>query len=232
MPDRYFPFRRLGFERNPFGALTRDEWAAIAVLPPAVAAALEADPAHLQLIGEKGFGKTTVLLWLAEHFGEAGERVAYERLPEGERRFHTDLGGLDRFLLDEAQRLGGRHRARLLRAAARGLRLIVASHDDLGAAFAQRGLPLATVHLAAAVTRDHLETVLARRLAAFAFDDPPRVSLTPEAVALLWETYGGDLRASELLLYEVFQRLDAPGAITRSSLAQALASHDPGRASR
>jgi hypothetical protein len=221
MPEQFFRFYRLGLRCNPFRALTREEWAAVAVLPEALADALEVGFDHLQVLGEKGRGKTTALLALAEHYADAGDRVAYERIPEGKRRFQTSLRDLDRFLLDEAQRLAPRQRERLLRAASGGLRVVIASHDDLSAHFARRGLPLFSVRLEEGSTRGHLERVLARRVVYFALDEgAAQTYLTPDAIAALWETFGDDLRGVESLLYEVFQRLEAPGPVTTSVLWQ------------
>ncbi len=220
MTPRYFPFEALGLRRNPFGALTREEWADVAVLPAPVRELLARGFDHLQLLGARGRGKTTHLLALARHFTEAGERVAYERLPPGQRRYQTDLAGLDRFLLDEAQRLDPRARGRLLRAARGGLRLALGSHTDLRRAFARHGLALTIRQIAQAASPDHLAAILARRVAWFALDDPPRVSFSPGAVAYLHRVFGDDLRAIENHLYHVFQALDTPRALTAADVAR------------
>lgn len=222
MRSRYFPFHTFGLRRNPFGALTREEWAAVAVPPEPVAAALEAESGHVQILGEKGRGKTTALLWLTARLADRDERATYEYLPEGRHRFLTDPSGLACFLLDEAQRLSRRERRRLIRAAGEGTRLIFSSHLDLAKGFARHGLPLATIRLEETITRQQFEAVLTRRLAYFALADDPGVSFTPGAVDVLWTAFGADLRALEACLYEVFQALDAPGPVTRSTLTRWL----------
>lgn len=216
--SRYFPFDALGLRCNPFGALTRDEWASLAILPESLLAALQAGSGYLQVIGERGRGKTTCLLGLAQHFVSAGERVIYERIPEGQRHCETGLTGLDRFLLDEAQRLSPWQRGQLLRAAAGGLRIVLGSHADYTRHFARHRLHLYTVRIADAASPAHLAAILARRLDCFAFDHPPRVGFTPDAVEYLHRTYGTDLRAVENALYHVFQRLAAPGDLTAADL--------------
>lgn len=222
MTSPYFPFHALGFRCNPFRVLTDDEWADIAVLPGAVASVVESGFAHLQVLGALGHGKTTTLLGLAARFRQDGRRVAYEYLPEGQPQFHTSLSGLDVFLLDETQRLNRGERDRLLSAvqhARGGLTLVLSSHDDLGPLFAKRGLSLTTVHLDEAASPDHLGLVLARRLSYFALDkNAPGVILTPDAVRYLHETFGGNLRAIQYFLYEVFQRLKGKGAISADYL--------------
>lgn len=232
MNNSYFPFHALGFRCNPFRVLTDDEWADIAVLPDAVASVVESGFAHLQVSGPLGHGKTTTLLGLAARFRRESQGVVYEYLPVGQSQFHTSLSGLDVFLLDETQRLNRSERDRLLSAAQalpkvrnlrEGLQLVLSSHDDLAPLFAKRGLPLTNVHLDEAASPDHLGLVLARRLSYFALDrTAPGVILTPDAVRYLHETFGGNLRAMQYFLYEVFQRLKSKGAITADDLKDGL----------
>jgi hypothetical protein len=223
--DPYFPFHALGFRSNPFRALTDEEWAAIVVLPEAVLQAA-AGGGHLQVLGEMGRGKTSTLLGLAEHFRHEGRVVTYEYLPIGKDTFKLALAGLQVFLLDEAQRLRPSERRRLLTAARGGLRLIVGSHEDLAPAFTGAGLSLSTVRLET-TGRAHLEAILARRLDHFALGDrQPRVTLDPSAAKYLEATFGNNLRAMERFLYEVFQHLEAPVALTAESL-KAMANSNP-----
>ncbi len=222
MAGPYFPFHALGFKSNPFRALADDEWAEVAVLPDAVLSILASGFAHLQVLGEMGHGKTTILLGLAARFRREGKRVTYEYLPEGQCEFHTGLDGLDVFLLDEAQRLTVNERGRLTstaQLAGGGLHLVLGSHDDVTPLFASRGLLLATVHLDDADSISHLSAVLARRLDYFALaQESPGATLTLDAVHYLHETFGGNLRAAQYFLYEVFQRLKHQGAITAEHL--------------
>jgi len=215
MPSPFLPFYALGFSRNPFGALTRDEWAEVAVLPPALAKPIT----YLQLIGPKGCGKTTHLLALADRCAAGGETVAYEHLSPGQHRFTTPLDGLDRFLLDEAQRLGPFARGSLLRAAARGLRLVIATHRDLSPHAARHDLRFTTLCLPAQSSPDHLRAVIDRRLARFALTTPPPVTLASDAVDWLWTAYGANLRAALDHLYEVFQRCHVPAVLCARDLA-------------
>src|SRR5574341_106883 len=109
MVHTFFPFHRLNLTRNPFGSLAPEEWAEIVILPREVIEAVEAGCKYFQIVGEKGRGKTSVLLGLKRLLvrkGIPGAAIAYERIPEGGRHFHTALDGLEWFLLDEAQRLG------------------------------------------------------------------------------------------------------------------------------
>lgn len=213
----YFPFHALGFRCNPFRAVTDDEWMDIAILPEPVAEIAAKGFVNLQVLGEKGYGKTTTLLALAAQFKREGKRIAYEHIEEGRSQFTTEFGGLDVFLLDEAQRLSERERERLLAALPEngdGLHAVLGSHDDLTPLFARRGLPLTTVRYDT-TTLTHLAAVTHRRLTYFASGtDTPSVTLSPDAVRYLHTTFGGDIRETEMLLYEVFQRLRERGEIT------------------
>ncbi|MBI3243991.1 MAG: ATP-binding protein [Chloroflexi bacterium] len=231
MINPYFPFHALGFRCNPFRVVTDDEWAEIAVLSGAVESAVAAGFVHLQVLGALGHGKTTTLLGLAARFRQDGKRVVYEYLPEGQTQFHASLSGLEVFLLDEAQRLNRGERDRLLSAAQQargGLTLVMSSHDDLAPLFAKRGLSLTTAHLDKAASPDHLSAVLEQRLSYFALDNnAPGVILTPDAARYLHETFGGNLRAMQYFLYEVFQRLKSKGAITADYLRTQAAIFGP-----
>jgi hypothetical protein len=203
----YFFHHRLGYRSNPFGALTRAEWTAVAFIPPAVQTILDEGFSHLQLLGAKGCGKTTTLLKLAAHFENEGKRVVYEYLADGQNHFESDLAGVDLFVLDEAQRLNRRERRRWLAA---GSKYIFSSHEDLSPLFKQA---IKTVGVDTAVSLPHYHTWIQRRLAYFALLDVPCVVLSGAAVAYLYHTFGPDMREAEYFLYEVFQQDWAPGEI-------------------
>ncbi|MBI5303729.1 MAG: hypothetical protein HY868_16455 [Chloroflexi bacterium] len=220
MSNRYFPFHALGLQCNPFRALTDDEWADIAVLPDAFIATIERDNAHVQILGARGFGKTTMLLALAARFKRAGKRVAYEYRAEGQSRFTTDADSLDVFLLDEAQRLGSRERNRLLGAASH-TRLVLGTHTDFTREFARHGLPLTALRLEPA-TAAHLAAILQTRLDYFARGESRAITFTPDAIQFLSQRFGGDLRALDHFLYDVFQRLERAEPITAERLRAIL----------
>jgi hypothetical protein len=221
MTHRYFPFHALGLRCNPFRALTDDEWAEIAILPSELAMFYDGDSAHLQVLGEAGRGKTTTLLGLTAYFRRMGRCATYEYLADGQHRFSTETRDLDLFCLDEAQRLIERERRRLAAILRRGhLRVVLGSHEDWCRFFRCHALSLATLNLDVG-TEGHFRAALERRLEYFAIRGSPEVAFTFEAVRYLWETRGGNLRAAERLLYEVFQSLRQPGRITLERLQAA-----------
>lgn len=221
----YFPFHASGFRCNPFRALTLGEWAEVAMVPEPLEAALSAGFSHLQILGEKGTGKTSALLALTRQWAREGRRVAYEYLPEGRTSFHTGTDGLDVFALDEAQRLCAAERARLLLLASGSpdrRRLVLGSHEDLAPLFSRHALPLVSVRIDT-FTGAHIATVLERRLDYFALAGKPRATLTAGAHRYLQERFVADLRQAEHFLYEAFQRLKPTGPIGADQLRETAA---------
>jgi replication-associated recombination protein RarA len=217
--DPFFPFHALGLRGNPFRALTDDEWADVAILGESFAAALDRD-AHVQILGPAGSGKTTALLGAVDRLTRDGRRVAYEYIPAGRHRFTTRTADLDVFALDEAQRLDRWQRWRLLRLLCRSrqsLRLLLATHEDLTPLFARHRLQLATTH-ADRVAEADLAAILDRRLRRFAIGGESSIAFAPDAVRWLGESFGSDLRRLMHFLYEVFERLTAPGVINSTDL--------------
>jgi hypothetical protein len=193
---------------NPFVAATHEEWAGFAVLQPSIIEAVEANGNAIQLLGERGRGKSTTLRGLEQWLTRRGQRAAYEYLSPGKRHYSTTLGAnLDAFLLDEVQRLWWWSRWRLLnQVIAHQIRLIFASHRDLTALLRLKGLELQSFRLGN-LHHAQLDMILARRLDYFAVDGRSRVRFSQDAIAYLLERFGSDQRAIEYYLYEVFQSL-------------------------
>jgi len=223
-------FRDIGFECNPFRALTREEWIAAAVIPESVRRLVQAG-GHVQILGETGAGKTTALLALEDEFRRGGRSCAYENIPPKANRFHTKLIGLDVFLLDEAQRLSGgflffgNERGRLIRAAKKGVRLILGSHEDLTEIFRAATLILRTVRLEPPGA-ERLSEILERRLSLFACQ-ADRAGFSEESVEWLRGKFSGDLRTMEFFLYDYFQVERPAGIIRAEPLREALPAFTP-----
>jgi hypothetical protein len=192
------PFARLNLRWNPFGEPAREDRGGLAVanLPEL----RPGDP--VQIIGERGRGKTTHLLALAARHPGA----VYECVPEDSDRFtHApEDGGV--YLLDEAQRARPGLLRRLL---GRPLSVALGTHGDLSGA---AGRPLRTVR-AGGMEPDRLEEVLRRRIE-WARRGPGPVPRVPaEAVRRLIGRHGDDVRAIEGVLYELLQEMKEPGDV-------------------
>ena len=216
MIERFFPFHSLQLHSNPFRALTDEEWMRVAVLRDDVRMIVD-QPQSVQILGAMGSGKTTTLLGLVAVLRERGFRVAYEYVPHGQRHFTTDTTHLAVFLLDEVQRLGWWERRRLLRLGQHGVRLIMGSHADLMGPCTRAHVPLTTISLDQ-INHTQLATILHRRIAWAAVDQPPNIIFAPDAIDFLWSMFGVQLRAMEHFLYDVFQRLEQPGVLTAAQL--------------
>lgn len=205
---RRFHFQRLGFERNPFGALTQEEWQAVGVMADVVretAVSPTSPPPYLQLIAPKGIGKTSNLLQLFSYAQEMGQRVAFERLGEGEHHLKSDLDAFDLLILDEAQRLYPQDWWRLLRWCKQtGNQLFFSSHVNVGLLFKGWGLPLVTIRLLRHGSAQHWQTAVNKRLRYFACASA-YLCISAEGMTFLYAHFQGNFRATEWFLYEVWQ---------------------------
>lgn len=223
IPAQFLRFQRLGLQRNPFGSLTQAEEDALLVPTPDIYIWANASES-LQLMGERGRGKTSLLRATLHQIVQQGQDFAYESLPEGHNRITTSLNYLDGFALDEAQRLSWWHKHRLFWQM-RGRRLLITTHDDLGGWFRLYGLPYRTVQVAQFMTPPRVANILIRRIDFFALEGGPHISLSNGALAWLWDRYGDDIRSTEQALYKVFQQVDQPGPITANFLETVIHDH-------
>ena len=198
------PFSAQGYARNPFGALTNDEWTAVAILPQVIRDVLPHGCRHVQVLGPKGSGKSTTLRKMAAELAAQGRRVAYEYLPEGQHNFTTDLCDLEIFCLDEVQRLRWWHLRRLIQWGGSQGRLILGSHRDVARWFGRQRPFLSTFYLPDLITREHWQKALTARLNYFANGDQP-FTLSAEDITHLYEKFSADMREGEYYLYEVWQ---------------------------
>ena len=131
------PFCHLNLRRNPFGELMPDERIPLAIveIQPALDH-LTLPRSSVQIVGEKGNGKTTHLLAIARHFPES----VYVHIPEGQRCVIPVDG--EPLLIDEAQRLTLRQRWQIL---CSGRRLILGTHQDFANALRRAKRPVLTL---------------------------------------------------------------------------------------
>ncbi|HUT88459.1 MAG TPA: hypothetical protein VMY37_03095 [Thermoguttaceae bacterium] len=200
-PPRGLPFGHLNLRRNPFGEWELSSWAGLAVVDvDRFVSRLEQPGYAVQLMGDKGRGKTTHMLAIQRRFPDApyvhvGEDffVRRPRIPHG----HP-------LLVDEIQRLSPRRRRRLFR---RRVSLVVGTHEDLHSELAESGFDVETVHVGGALDAPRLREILNRRIEA-ARRGPGRLpQVTIRTSRTMIGRFGDDVRAIQWHMYDLFQTL-------------------------
>jgi hypothetical protein len=192
------PYLYLNLRRNPFGELTREERAELAIVDVAPwRQYLSDDRAVLQFIGPCGHGKTTHLLAIER----AIPGMAYVYLPEMKPRPAVPV--CRPMIVDEAQRLSWWQLRSVLR---HGGPLVFGTHTDLSKHIVRAGLCVQTVEVAAQVSATRLAQILNRRIDASRVASSPTPRITEAHAVRLQLAFGADVRAIEHHLYDQFQR--------------------------
>jgi len=193
------PFFLLNLRRNPFGELTVAERTRLAIVECDVALQhLKSPRSVIQIIGEKGYGKTTHLLSLAIHF--AGH--AYIHIPEDQRVVIPAAG--DPLFIDEAQRLTLFQRLQTFRS---NRRLILGTHTDFEKKLCRADRPVMTIAADQFTNASRVHNLLNARIE-FARRGPgPIPSITLKTAANLFTQFGSDIRGMEHSMYHAFQQL-------------------------
>lgn len=183
--------------RNPFGELSRQERAEAAVvdLEPIVTR-IEASHTAVQLVGDRGRGKTTRLLALAQHFHDA----CYVSLPED--RPCPAIPDGSPLLIDEAQRLS---RAALRAIFRHGLPTVLATHRDLTRTLERFGYQVFTERVGDRNDVELVWSLLNRRIEASRLEDGPVPVVSLKVASRLVQRFGDDIRSMEHFLYEQVQ---------------------------
>jgi hypothetical protein len=193
------PFSHLNLRRNPFGELTAAERTVLAVVDCSEALQHLAMPrAVVQVIGEKGFGKTTHLLALAAHFADN----AYVHIPEGQRGEIPESG--EPLLIDEAQRLTLTQRWQTFRS---DRRLILGTHTDFQSVLRRADRPILTIAANQFTNELRVHTLLNARIQCARRDNGPIPSVTTSTASKLFRQFGSDIRSIEHAMYDTFQQL-------------------------
>jgi len=215
----------MGLRGNPFRVLPPTELPQL-YTPPLQGEGPRADEIagsrsrFIQILGDRGFGKSTLLAAVRGRLEEAGEPCEHRYFPPThDGGFVEPAAGASVLLVDEAQRLGRKAR-RAARVWAEGgdRRLIATTHEDLRRAF---GDGVETLRLEKVDAR-MIERVFRRRLE-HAGADGESIRLTPRAARWLERAGGGCLRRVEELCYEVFQRVEpSPRLVIDDKLLERL----------
>ena len=192
------PWSWCNLRRNPFGELTRDERAQLAVVDAdSIADQVSQNHSALQFIGDCGRGKTTRMLALAGRLPQS----SYVYLPEDQPCPAIALGRP--ILIDEAQRLPRRVRRQVF---ASGLPLVLATHRDLSGPLRRSGYQVITQRIGDDNTAQHVAKLLNRRIEASCIDPQIAVpTLTLQDAQFLVAKFGDDVRSMESYLYDVVQ---------------------------
>lgn len=197
------PFKHLNLRRNPFGEFTAKERTQLAIVE--LSSALDhlqrraqKRPPALQIIGEKGFGKTTHLLSMATYFPNA----IYVHIPEGE---HAIIPSAEEPLfIDEAQRLTLWQRFWIFRSRRT---LILGTHRDFTKHLERAGRSVLTLDAARHTTPERIEQILNDRIRSVRRSSDAIPVVTRATAEKLSAMYGYDLRSMQHHLYDVFQNL-------------------------
>lgn len=195
----WLPWASLNLHRNPFGELTPEERAELAVVDVDHLIEMLRQPmCAVQFIGQCGRGKTTRMLKLRSQLRESSYTYIPERPP------CPPIGAGNPVLIDEAQRLSRAARHRVF---ASGCSLILATHRDLSRILRKYGYRIYTEHIGEGNSPQLVLELLNRRIEASRLrcGSIPQLSLA-DAEMLVAE-FGSDIRSMENELYAQFQRI-------------------------
>lgn len=197
------PFIHLNLRRNPFGDFDAEERTQLANVELGSAlehlrASSQSRTSALQIIGQKGYGKTTHLLSIATHFPAA----VYIHIPEGEHVVIPTAG--EPLLIDEAQRLTLWQRLWVFRSRRT---LVLGTHRDFKHHLKWAGRAVLTLDAARHTTPERIEQILNDRIRSVRRSSGSIPVVTSATAQKLFALYGHDLRRIQHHLYDVFQNL-------------------------
>ena len=196
-------YERLFYNENPFGERTRKQRAALALFNSApfdehLKNASPTSRKAVQLMGEKGRGKSTRLLALSQRKGAHYFRASRDDIETVPKRVPL-------LLLDEL------HLAPFMRKRAlykRSDALVVSTHRNLFASLTRAGFDVLCLRVQNTSAKDICE-IFRRRIEDVRFDKrAANFELTHAEV--LVATFGDDIRAMESHLYECVQNAKSP----------------------
>ena len=199
------PFAHLNLRRNPYGEFSAEERAQLAVLDLSPAIGHLAEPAAdgrgavVQVLGDKGFGKTTHLLAMSARYPNS----SYVYIAEGERAKIPDTG--EPLLIDEAQRLTALQRMWLFRSARP---LVLGTHRDFAIQLRRLGRSVLSLTANRHTCPERIWQILNERIEFVRRGDGAIPSVSRNTVQQLFDEYGCDLRSMQHALYDRFQALE------------------------
>lgn len=193
------PFFHLNLRRNPFGELTAAERTRLAIVEcDAALQHLKSPRSVIQVVGERGYGKTTHLLALAAQFPEN----AYVHIPEGQHAAIPAQG--EPLLIDEAQRMTRVQQWTTFRSQRR---LVLGTHSDFEPALRRAGRPVLTIAANQFTDATRVQNLLNARIESVRRDAGSIPQISEATASLLFKQYGSDIRSIEHSMYLTFQQL-------------------------
>jgi hypothetical protein len=195
--DHWLPWARCNLRRNPFGELTPQERAEVAVVDvESIARRVARTGSAVQLIGDCGRGKTTRMLALARRLPAA----SYVYLPEDGPCPAIAEGSP--LLIDEAQRLP---KAAWRCVFATGLPLVLATHRNMSRLLRRFDYSVQTDWIGEGNTPELICQLLNQRMEASRLREGPIPVISLDDADRLFKRYGSDIRGIENYLYERVQ---------------------------
>jgi len=196
-------FAHLNLRRNPFGELNAQERGQLAIVEISDITAFLNQPSTnlapaVQIVGEKGYGKTTHLLALQNCY----PLCTYTWMPEGEHVTVNTNG--DPVFVDEAQRLSRKQQVSLWR---ENKRLVLGTHDDFSDSLRSAGRPVLTIEARRHTSPAQVHAIMNERIRIFRRSLEPVPEFSLSVAEQLCERYGSDVRAMLGCLYEHFQSM-------------------------
>lgn len=193
----WLPWASANLRRNPFGELSVEERAEVAIvnLDPIVSHVSDRKRA-VQFIGACGRGKTTRMLALQRSLPGASYVYLAEQSP------CPPIAVGNPVMIDEAQRLPRAVRHAVWRS---GLPLILATHRNLERGLRRSGYQVMTIRIGGGNDAKLVHELLNRRIDASRLRPGPVPSLSLDAAHRLVSQFGTNIRAMEHFLYEQLQ---------------------------
>ncbi len=188
-------FSNLNLRRNPFGEMTRDERAAVAIVDLGDLAFQIRQPGHaVQFLAPHGRGKTTNLIALHRHVPSWQFLRIFE---DSSPHFEGERGRL----IDSFDKLPRRLRKS---AYSTSTSLGITTHIDLAREIRRAGYQV-TTRVVRTVDAGKLSAIFQRRIEFVRRGPGPVPRLDASRIAGLIETHGSDVRAMETELYGLFE---------------------------
>ncbi len=192
------PYAHLNLRRNPFGEMGRKERSEVAVADVEdLVERLRKPGFAVQFMGNHGCGKTSHMLAILKHYPDA----VFVHVHERER---PSIPGGHPLFIDDVQFISRRRRAGVFR---RKASFILGTHQDMSVELRKAGLETKTVYPGEAMCKERLHLIFHRRIENVRRGPGPLPCVPMSEIRILMDRFGGDVRAMEHFLYDIFQTL-------------------------